>query len=73
MTYELASSTWGQEELQAMHRVIDSGRFTMGENVKRLEEVFAKKFGCRYAVMVSSGSAANLLGVATLFYKKENP
>lgn len=73
MTYELASTSWGEEELQAMHRVIDSGRFTMGENVKQLELDFAKKFGSRYAVMVSSGSAANLLGVAALFYKKENP
>lgn len=73
MAYELASSTWGSEELAAIQRVVDSGRFTMGENVKKLEEDFAKKMGCKYAVMVSSGSAANLLGVAMLFYKKENP
>ncbi|MBI5448474.1 MAG: DegT/DnrJ/EryC1/StrS family aminotransferase [Gammaproteobacteria bacterium] len=73
MTYELASSTWGQEELAAIQRVVDSGRFTMGENVRNLEAAFAEKFGCRYAVMVSSGSAANLLATAVLAYKKENP
>lgn len=73
MTYELASSTWGKEELAAIQRVVDTGRFTMGEQVKQLESDFAKKFNCRYAVMVSSGSAANLLGVAALSYKRNNP
>lgn len=73
MFYELASSTWGPEELQAIQRVVDSGMFTMGANVRAFEEAFAKKFGCKYAVMVNSGSSANLVGVAALFHKKERP
>ena len=73
MTYELASSTWGEEEIQAMHRVIDSGMFTMGAEVKQFEADFARKFGGKYALMVNSGSSANLLAVAALFYKEENP
>lgn len=73
MFYELAASTWGDEEVQAMHRVIESGMFTMGENVKRFEEAFAKKVGSKHALMVSSGSTANLVGIAALFYKKTNP
>lgn len=73
MFYELAASTWGEEEVQAMHRVIESGMFTMGENVKRFEEAFAKKVGSKHALMVSSGSTANLVGIAALFYKKTNP
>lgn len=73
MAYELASSSWGEEEIQAMQRVIAGGRFTMGENVARFEEAFAKKFGVRHALMVSSGSTANLVGVAALFYKKDRP
>jgi CDP-6-deoxy-D-xylo-4-hexulose-3-dehydrase len=73
MFYELAASTWGDEEVQAMHRVIESGMFTMGENVKRFEEAFAKKVGSKHALMVSSGSTANLVGVGALFYKKTNP
>lgn len=73
MNYELASSSWGEEEVQAMQRVIASGRFTMGENVVRFEEAFAKKFGTKHALMVSSGSTANLVGLAALFYKKERP
>lgn len=73
MIYELASSSWDKEEIDAMQRVIASGRFTMGENVKRFEEDFARKFGMKYAVMVGSGSAANLVGVAALFHKSHRP
>lgn len=64
--YDLTTSSWGAEELDAIRRVVDSGRFTMGENVRLFEEEFAEKFGVRHALMVSSGSAANLLAVAAL-------
>jgi len=40
----------------------------MGAEVKSYEADFAAHFGSRYAVMVSSGSAANLLGIAALVY-----
>ena len=68
MVYELASTSWGEEELDAIHRVLREGRFTMGENVRRFEEAFAAKFGMKHAVMVNSGSSANLVGVAALFH-----
>jgi CDP-6-deoxy-D-xylo-4-hexulose-3-dehydrase len=73
MFYELASSTWGKEELDAMQRVIASGMFTMGENVRAFEAAFAQKFGVKHALMVGSGSAANLVGVGALFYAKDRP
>ena len=73
MFYELASTSWGTEEIDAMQRVIQGGLFTMGENVKKFEEDFAKKFGSKHALMVSSGSAANLVGVGALFFKKDRP
>ena len=63
MFYELASSTWGTEEIDAMQRVIKSGMFTMGENVKAFEAAFAKQFGAKHALMVGSGSAANLVEI----------
>ena len=62
MFFELASSSWGDEEIQAIQRVIASGRFTMGENVGRFEDDFARKFGVKHALMASSGSTANLVG-----------
>ena len=52
-----------------MQRVLRSGRFTMGEQVRRFEDAFAAHFGMKHAVMVNSGSSANLVGVAALFYR----
>ena len=63
----------GQEEIDACHKIIDGGRFTMGESVKCFEEDFARKFGVKHALMTSSGSTANLLGIASLFFKKNRP
>ena len=73
MFYDLASTTWGDEELEAIRRVCRSDRFTMGEEVKRFEEAFAARFGMTHAVMVNSGSSANLVGVAALCYKRDRP
>jgi CDP-6-deoxy-D-xylo-4-hexulose-3-dehydrase len=69
MRYPLASDTWGQEEIEAIQKVIKSGRYTMGPNVKQYEKEFADYFGCLDAVMVNSGSSANLLAVALLKLK----
>lgn len=71
--FPLACSTWGQEELNAMQRVIDSGMYTMGENVAKFEQNFATFVNSKYCVMVNSGSSANLLMVASLFYRKKSP
>lgn len=73
INYSLASSSWGTEEIEAIQGVIDSGMYSMGSKVKEFETQFAKYFGSSYAVMVNSGSSANLLMIAALFYKKENP
>lgn len=73
MSYDLASTTWGPEEAAAIDRLVREGRFTMGENVRRLEAAFAAKFGMKHAVMVNSGSSANLVGVAALFHRRERP
>ncbi len=70
--FPLAASSWGQEELDAMQRVIASGMFTMGANVLAFEQDFAKYVGSQNCVMVNSGSSANLLMIAALFYT-QNP
>ena len=66
--YELASSTWDESELQAMQNVIQSGNFTMGQKVIEFEKQFAAYVGAKYAVMVNSGSSANLVLVHALKY-----
>lgn len=70
--FPLATSSWEKEELDAMQRVIASGMFTMGEQVKKFEHDFAQYVGSKHCVMVNSGSSANLLMVAALFYT-QNP
>ncbi|MES2948363.1 MAG: DegT/DnrJ/EryC1/StrS family aminotransferase [Pseudomonadota bacterium] len=70
--FPLATASWGQEELDAIQRVIASGMFTMGANVLAFEQAFAQYAGSRHCVMVNSGSSANLLMVAALFYT-QNP
>lgn len=73
MFYELAASSWGEEELAAAKAVLDSGYYTMGANVAEFEKEFAAYFGKKYGVMVNSGSSANLVAVASLFFKKDRP
>jgi CDP-6-deoxy-D-xylo-4-hexulose-3-dehydrase len=45
----------------------------MGPEVAAYEVDFADKVGSKYAVMVNSGSSANLLVIAALTFKKDNP
>lgn len=71
-TYPLAASTWDQREIDAIHSVVESGNFTMGVKVRAFETEFARMFGSRYAVMVNSGSSANLLAVAALFFRQNS-
>lgn len=73
MTYDLAAPSWGEEELKALQTVIDSGFFTMGPTVKTFEKQFAQYHNKKHAIMVNSGSSANLISTAALFYKKNNP
>ena len=72
MKYEMTSPTLGPSEKEAMLNVINSDMFTMGRNVKEFEDCFANYFGRKYAVMVNSGSSANLIAVASLFYRGKN-
>jgi CDP-6-deoxy-D-xylo-4-hexulose-3-dehydrase len=73
MFYELAASSWGDEERAAINEVLDSGRFTMGGRVAAFEEAFARYHGRAYGVMVNSGSSANLVAVAALAHKQDRP
>ena len=70
--YPLATATWDEAEYQALQDVIASGMFTMGPKVAQFERDFAQYIGSKNVVMVNSGSSANLLMVAALFYTK-NP
>ena len=66
--FPLATSSWDQAEQDALQRVIRSDMYSMGLEVRKFEEQFAEYFGARHAVMVNSGSSANLLMTGALFY-----
>lgn len=70
--FPLATSSWDQAEQDALQRVIKSDMFSMGPEVRAFEDQFAAYFGSKYAVMVNSGSSANLLMTGALFYS-QNP
>ena len=71
MKYNLATSTWDSKEIDAIHEVIQSDMFSMGKKVEKYETDFAKYFGSKFAVMTSSGSTANLLMIAAMFFTKD--
>lgn len=64
--YRLAADTLGADEIAAAKAVLDSGQLTMGRHVREFEAEFADWVGVNYAVMVNSGSSANLLMVDSL-------
>lgn len=75
MTYDHPTAfwSWGDEEHEAMARVMASGQFTAAHEVKAFEAEFAAFHGRKHAIMVNSGSSANLVAVAALFHKRKNP
>lgn len=66
----LSASTWDSKEIQAIRKLFSRKYFTMGKKVKIYEKKFAKYIGSKYAIAVNSGSSANLLIIASLFFLK---
>ena len=71
--FPLALSSWGEEEIAAIHKVIESDRYSMGPFVEKFEQDFARYVDAKYCVMVNSGSTSNLIAIASLFFRKNNP
>ena len=62
----LAQDGLDEEEIEMVCSIFRSGSLTMGKAVREFEQVFAKKIGVKHAVMVNSGSSANLLALELL-------
>jgi CDP-6-deoxy-D-xylo-4-hexulose-3-dehydrase len=71
--YSLSQNSWDDAEIAALHRVIESGQYTMASETLAYEKAFAEYLETPYCVAVNSGSTANLLMTAALMYRKENP
>lgn len=63
---KLHEATYDDEEIAEVLDCLLNIEVTMGPRVKKFERDFAKRFGHGHAVMVNSGSSANLLAVAGL-------
>ena len=64
----LNESSWGLEEPLAIASCVDADTFTMGKAVADFESSFAEWIGSKFAVMVNSGSSANLLAASALSF-----
>jgi CDP-6-deoxy-D-xylo-4-hexulose-3-dehydrase len=62
----LTVPTYGSEEVEEAIGSLLSTWVTMGDKVKKFEEAFARYNGSKHAVMVNSGSSANLLALSVL-------
>ena len=62
----LTVPTYGSEEVEEAVESLLSTWVTMGAKVKKFEESFARYNGSKHAVMVNSGSSANLLALSVL-------
>ena len=62
----LITPPYNADEVIEAHDSLLSTRVTMGEKVKKFERLFADYIGVKHAVMVNSGSSANLLALSIL-------
>ena len=57
----------GELAKQRIKKAVDNSWVTEGENVKEFEQSFAKLFGYKHAVAMSSGTDADLCACASLY------
>lgn len=68
MNYTLTHRSWNWKEKLAIINTIRRGRYTMGPKVMEFENMFAKYVGAEHAIMTNSGSSANMVALASIFY-----
>ena len=61
--YPLSEDGITNEDINLAYKVLKSKQITMSKITRKFEIHFAKKIGSKYALMVNSGSSANLLAV----------
>lgn len=65
-TIDFARPIFGQEEKDAVNRVMEQHWLASGKENEAFEKEFAEYIGAEHAVCVNSGSSANLLALAAL-------
>ena len=59
--YPLLEMGFNNQDLKKGIEVLKTGFITMNKETEKFEKIFAKKLNIKYALMVNSGSSANLL------------
>ena len=66
MKYPLLSNAFSNSDISEGQKVLKSKQITMSTKTRIFEKKFAKYVGSKYALMVNSGSSANLLALSLL-------
>ena len=61
--YELLENGFSNSDILVGKKILTSKRITMAQHTRNFENAFAKKIKAKHALMVNSGSSANLLAV----------
>ena len=64
--YPLIENPFSKRDIEMAIKTLKSKNLTMGKETKRFEKFFSKKIGSKYALMLNSGSSANLLALKCL-------
>lgn len=72
MKFPLGQNVHDADDILNMIGELLTGKFTMGEQVNNFERKFAEYIGVKHAVMVNSGSSANLIALSVLTNHKCN-
>jgi CDP-6-deoxy-D-xylo-4-hexulose-3-dehydrase len=66
MKFPLGQNVHDSNDIIEMVKTLLTENFTMGEQVNEFEKIFAEYIGAKHALMVNSGSSANLIALSTL-------
>tara|TARA_B100000700_G_scaffold269924_1_gene311624 strand:- start:3311 stop:4483 length:1173 start_codon:yes stop_codon:yes gene_type:complete len=71
MKYPLVDYPFSKNDINSGRKILSMGKFiTMNKVTRQFEKRFAKYLGVKYALMVNSGSSANLLALFALINPK---
>ena len=66
MKYPLLSNAFSNSDIEEGQKILRSKQITMSTKTKIFEKKFATYIGSKYALMVNSGSSANLLALSLI-------
>ncbi len=66
MKYPLLSNAFSKSDISEGQKILESKQITMSSKTKLFEKKFAQYIGSKFALMVNSGSSANLLALSLL-------